>query len=98
PTSAERILRTRRGSSSHRQRVVRARCAQHWFEWEAPRWAQPLPPRPKDYEALYNQPNRRLTPVARYAESLRGMGWHLEHATPFEDFCSQLLAPPPSKY
>jgi len=81
-----------------KQRVVRARCARHWFEWEAPRWAQPLPLRVKDYRALYGQPHRpRFAPVAHYAESLRGLDWYYQRAYPFEDFCAQLVAPP-SKY
>jgi|SRR5262249_25899891 len=70
-----------------KQRVVRARCAQCWFEFEAPRWAQPLPLRLKDCQALYNQPNRRLRPVGEYGELLRALGWHLERARPFEVFC-----------
>ena len=80
---------------SLKQRVVRARCAQHWFEWEAPKWAQPLPLRLEDCWALNNQPNRRLRPVSSYAQMLRSMGWHLEHAPRFEVFCSRLRAPPP---
>jgi hypothetical protein len=71
-----------------KQRVVRARCAQHWFEFEAPRWAQPLPLRLKDCRALYNQPNRRLMPVGKYGEVLRAMDWHYERASPFEVFYS----------
>jgi hypothetical protein len=70
-----------------KQRVVRARCAQFWFEFEAPRWAQPLPLRLKDCQALYNQPNHRLRPVGEYGELLRALGWHLERAKPFEVFC-----------
>lgn|SRR5262245_43711138 len=77
-----------------KQRVVRARCCQHWFTFEAPLWAQPLPLRLKDCRALYNQPNRRLMPVGEYGEMLRSMGWHFERALPFEVFC-QSQAPPP---
>jgi hypothetical protein len=77
-----------------KQRVIRALCCQHWFEFEAPRWAQPLPLRQKDCWALYNLPNCRRTPVGQYSEALRSLGWHYRRAPPFEVFYSQLQAPP----
>ena len=78
-----------------KQRVVRARCAQHWFGFEVGQWAQPLPLRQKDCVALYNQPNRRLAPVGQYGQILRMMDWHFHRVQRFEDFCAELSAPPP---
>jgi hypothetical protein len=78
-----------------KQRIVRARCCQHLFEFEAPRWAHPLPLRVKDCRALYNQPKRRLMPVGRYGELLRAMEWHYQRAPLFTDYYAEYCAPPP---
>jgi hypothetical protein len=73
---------------------MRALCAQKWFEYEAPLWAQPLPLRLEDCQALFNQPNRRLFPVGRYGIMLRGMDWDYRRAPPFEVHTSYQLSPP----
>jgi hypothetical protein len=76
-----------------KERVIRALCARRWFEFEAPKWAQPLPLKLNDCHRLFNQPNRRLVPVGKYGIRLRGMGWDLQRAPPFEVFCAEVLMP-----
>jgi hypothetical protein len=73
-------------------RVVRALLARKWFEFEAPLWAQPLPLTEDDCMRLINQPNRRLWPICEYGRTLRGMGWDLRYAPPFEQFLAEALA------
>jgi hypothetical protein len=85
-----------------KERVMRALLAQKWFEFEAPRWAWPLPIREEDSLARRNAEERWQNPrqdhryriVADYAESLRGLGWHYERILPFEIYCAHCLRPP----
>src|SRR5262245_19303128 len=90
--------RTQEYFSKLEQLVVRALVAKKWFEFEAPRWAQPLPLSEDDCIALINQPNRRLYAVARYGRYLRALRWHLERVEPFEIFSSHELAAGPKWY
>ena len=79
-----------------KQRVIRALCAQRWFEEEAPKWAQPLPLRFDECVALFNGPNagkRRPGLVGEYGQYLGWMGWKLQHAQRFEEFCAYKISP-----
>jgi hypothetical protein len=40
-------------------RIMRAMAARKWFEFEAPRWAQPLPLSEDDCTACFNEPGER---------------------------------------
>ena len=85
------------GRVALKQLVIRARCCQHWFGFEAPRWAPPLPLKLDDCHALFNgvhRGNQRSMLVGRYGIVLRGMAWDYKRALPFEVFCAQVLAPP----
>ena len=56
---------------------VRALCTRKWHEFEAPRWAQPLPLTEDDCIALYNLPEPpwgRNWLVAEYGRHLRALG------------------------
>jgi hypothetical protein len=73
-------------------RVVRALCCRKWFEFEGPRWAQPLPLKEDDCIALFNLPEPRWGRhwlVGEYGRHLRRLGWHYQRAIPFEKFCAQ---------
>src|SRR5262245_30258872 len=68
-------------------KVVRALCARKWFEFEGPRWAQPLPLKEDDCIALLNTPEPRWGRhwlVCEYGRHLRGYDWHYQRAIPFE--------------
>ena len=76
---------------TQKQVVIRALVAKEWFRHEAPEWAQPLPLKFEDCVMRFNGPNqgsRRGYLVGQYGLSLRGIGWQLQHAVPFEIFCS----------
>jgi hypothetical protein len=74
--------------------VVRAILARKWAESELPPWMLPLP---LSADACYdlfngvNQGNRRCRLRGEYGLYLRGMGWEIEHADPFEVFCAHKL-------
>jgi hypothetical protein len=83
------------GRVALQQLVIRARLAQKWFEFEAPRWAPPLPLKRADCEALLNgvhRGNQRSMLVSLYGTRLMGSAWDYQRAMPFEVFCSQVLA------
>lgn len=85
------------GRVALKQLVIKALCARRWFEFEAPRWAEPLPLKRNDCHALYNgvhRGNQRSMLVGRYGVMLRGMHWDCQRAPPFEVFCAQVLSPP----
>jgi hypothetical protein len=75
------------------ERAVRAVLAKKWFaECEAPPWALALgglPLSPEEIVALRNgvhQGKPRPGMLAGYGQHLRGAGWMLEYALPFERF------------
>ena len=70
------------------QEVVRALCAQRWFEETAPKWAQPLPLRIEECEALLKDPDEGQRLVARYALMLRSTSWECSTHPPFNEFCA----------
>jgi hypothetical protein len=83
--------------AEHKALVVRALLAKCWFEFEAPRWAQPLPLTEKACVALLNGPDgdhHRRTVVVDYARQLRGLHWKYWNESPFEVFCARSLSPP----
>jgi hypothetical protein len=83
--------------ATQKQAAVRALVARQWFEFESPRWAWPLPLSVEDCVARFNGVNRgsrRGYLVGQYGISLRGMGWQLQHAVPFEIFCAHEISPP----
>jgi hypothetical protein len=85
------------GRVALKQLVIKALCARRWFEFEAPRWAPPLPLKRNDCVALYNgvhRGNQRSMLVGQYGTKLRSMHWDYERAPAFENFCAQVLSPP----
>jgi hypothetical protein len=70
------------------ERVLRALYCKEWFRHEAPAWAQPLLLRSEECIAVYNLPGEprlgRRSLVAHYSQYMRGLGWHIERAQPFE--------------
>jgi hypothetical protein len=76
-----------------KQKAIRALCAVRWFELEAPLWAQPLPLRQEEFEAVNRLPDQRRRPVAFYGRILRGQGWNLKYAQPFEKFLAYQIVP-----
>jgi hypothetical protein len=81
--------------TAHKQRAIRALLAQRWFEDEVPRsWGLSLPLKMNDCQALFNgrhQGQQRSWLVGQYGIHLRGAGWDLRYAVPFEVFCAQAL-------
>jgi hypothetical protein len=71
--------------------IIQALRSQKWFTFEAPAWAQPLPLRREDCEALGDTPDRwgRDWLRGEYGQHLRSLSWHYERAIPFEKFCAQ---------
>jgi hypothetical protein len=77
------------------RKVCRALCCQKWFEFEAPKWAQPLPLSAEDCYGRWQGPNRgsqRHYLVGQYGLRLRGTGWERRNVPPFEVHCAQMLA------
>jgi hypothetical protein len=74
---------------------VRAIAARKWFEFEAPRWAQPLPLSEDDCTACFNGPERwgRRFLTGKYGLRLRDALWHRENVPPFEVFCADTMRP-----
>jgi hypothetical protein len=75
--------------------MSRALCAQKWFEFEGPKWAQPLPLTWDDCIARYQDAQRgREYLTGQYGLRLRAHDWYYERAPKFEVFCADQLRPP----
>jgi hypothetical protein len=79
-------------------RIVRAAVARAWFRFEAPKWGPPLPISQQEIIARLNTREGNRHPgrhqlVAQYGKHLRDLGWHIERAMPFEEYCAYEINP-----
>lgn len=82
--------------ATQKKAAVAALLAKQWFEYEAPKWAQPLPLTAEACYARFNGPHQRdlrARLVGEYGLRLREARWDLQLAPKFEVFCSQILSP-----
>jgi hypothetical protein len=75
-------------------KLVRALVCRKWFEFEGPRWAQPLPLTEEDCYARAKPYHDRGSLICEYGRHLRDCSWDLERAQRFEVFCADRLRPP----
>lgn len=86
--------RAPRASHATLQRLaVAALCAQRRFEREAPSWAQPLPLRADECEALLESADSQLRLVGHYGLSLRIADWDYDTHPSFDVFCKGMDYP-----
>src|SRR4051794_13178346 len=69
-----------------KQRVIRALCCRHRFEFDSPRRCWPLP-LCEDERVEYNRTgDHQLGITANYGMTLQGLDWHYERAPSFFTF------------